>query len=157
MLLKDNIQRIFLFQSVDGSMVYIPQDVPRNREELLAFLAQKRSASSEQRQTEELESTMKSPVRRGHDWAPLHSKNSAAWVTSRGAHGQQYPAGNPSAILHLMPPPANSHRTYRPLPSFSGTWSVSTIIIGRSAVWTWEAIHIYGNNGQGMCASRCWC
>lgn len=47
----------FIFQSVDGVMVYIPKNVPRNREELLAYLALKKGSSPEQRQTEELPST----------------------------------------------------------------------------------------------------
>ena len=47
----------FIFQSVDGVMVYIPKNVPRNREELLAYLALKKGSSREQRQTEELPST----------------------------------------------------------------------------------------------------
>lgn len=38
-------------------MVYIPKNVPRNREELLAYLALKKGSSPEQRQTEELPST----------------------------------------------------------------------------------------------------
>jgi len=38
-------------------MVYIPKNVPRNREELLAYSALKKGSSPEQRQTEELPST----------------------------------------------------------------------------------------------------
>ncbi|XP_020603427.1 uncharacterized protein LOC110042403 [Orbicella faveolata] len=38
-------------------MVYIPKDVPRNREELLDYLALMKASPPEQRQTEELEST----------------------------------------------------------------------------------------------------
>ncbi|XP_078349539.1 uncharacterized protein LOC144634461 [Oculina patagonica] len=45
------------FLGVDGSMVYIPKDIPRNRKELLSFLALKKGSSTEQRKTEEIEST----------------------------------------------------------------------------------------------------
>lgn len=38
-------------------MVYIPEDIPRNREELLSFLALKKGSSTEQQKTEETEST----------------------------------------------------------------------------------------------------